>query len=377
MRPSTFTIAAALLLAGASLAQSTWIVDANGGPGTQFRDLGAAVDAAAPGDRILVRAGRYNALGIGKPLSILGDAGAVVSGGFVFGLRISGIPAGTTLAIRGLELTTVPVGTALVVSDCPGSVLLENVTCRTRARVASVRDLRMVQCTADAALEVLDATVALERCTITSIASGLLSASLHATGSEVVASRCRIRGRDGLTVFPGSAAIELDRSLVVVLDDGSGSVAAGNGTAPTSAIAGTGTLLLDPTAAVVPHLGAPPVAPTVATSVLRLPSLAVTGAPLGGSVQVDLFAVPAQTYALLLGGVAPPAFVPGVAGSLWLRDLLLVQLGVVGPTQRVGLSVPVPRVPALVGYTFAWQAVTADAAFTAIFSNPGSYVHRP
>lgn len=64
---------ALLLVAAAPLAsaQSQWIVDAAGGG--QFTTLQAAIDAAAPGDVLLVLPGTYSAAVLTKELSILGD----------------------------------------------------------------------------------------------------------------------------------------------------------------------------------------------------------------------------------------------------------------------------------------------------------------
>ncbi len=43
------------VIAGFAPAQKTWIVDAFNGPGTHFTDLPPAVQAAAPGDHVVVR----------------------------------------------------------------------------------------------------------------------------------------------------------------------------------------------------------------------------------------------------------------------------------------------------------------------------------
>jgi hypothetical protein len=48
-------LVAALAAAGCAVAQTTWIVDSLNGPGANFTDLQSAVNAAANGDRILVR----------------------------------------------------------------------------------------------------------------------------------------------------------------------------------------------------------------------------------------------------------------------------------------------------------------------------------
>jgi len=47
----------ALLVATAAAQDGVLVVDAAGGPGSQFTDIPPAVAAARPGDRIVVRAG--------------------------------------------------------------------------------------------------------------------------------------------------------------------------------------------------------------------------------------------------------------------------------------------------------------------------------
>jgi hypothetical protein len=90
--------------------QTTWIVDASNGPGTNFTDLPPAVAAAANGDTIFVRAGNYTAfLSTGKALTIRG-AGAsstmivgIAPGSSISETKIDGVPAGMTFFMSGLK----------------------------------------------------------------------------------------------------------------------------------------------------------------------------------------------------------------------------------------------------------------------------------
>src|SRR5262245_6774486 len=91
--------------------QTTWIVDAHNGPGTNFTDLPPAVAVAAHGDTILVRDNGgfpfYSGFQVsGKALTIRG-AGA--TGSWLFnstgnGAAISAVPAGTAFCLQGVKI---------------------------------------------------------------------------------------------------------------------------------------------------------------------------------------------------------------------------------------------------------------------------------
>lgn len=116
-------------LASLSFAQSrVWVVDDDGGAGTDFTDIQPAVDAAADGDVVLVKAGTYGIVRInGKSIVLQGDVG----GGTPFidapvnedGLAILGLAAGQEVVVRHLRIDGV--GGGIVVQQCVGSVRLE------------------------------------------------------------------------------------------------------------------------------------------------------------------------------------------------------------------------------------------------------------
>ena len=103
-------IAAALLalLAPSDLARSTsatlWIVDDDGGPGVDFTQPQAAVDAAADGDAILIRDGTYGGIAIdGKGLIVCGDpAGTVILSDAQ--IKVTNLAAGQTVLLQRLEV---------------------------------------------------------------------------------------------------------------------------------------------------------------------------------------------------------------------------------------------------------------------------------
>src|SRR5262245_52936976 len=103
--------AAALLgLAGALGAQQTWVVDQALGPGADFDQIQPAVDAAAPGDVILVRQGLYEPVHVQKGLTITAEAGVTVESSLIlfFGgmpaVRVAQVPIGQTCVLDGLDL---------------------------------------------------------------------------------------------------------------------------------------------------------------------------------------------------------------------------------------------------------------------------------
>lgn len=89
----------------------------------------AAVDAAAPGDIVLVRAGNYPAFTIdGKGLSVVADTGTTVS--IVGQVLVRNLPAGSQLAIVRLEVVGVDAvgviaGAAMRLENCAGHIRID------------------------------------------------------------------------------------------------------------------------------------------------------------------------------------------------------------------------------------------------------------
>ena len=93
-----------LAILALSLPQGTHIVDAAGGPGSNFLDIPPAVSAAASGDTILVRAGTYSGFTTSKALRVLG-AGASLTTiiGAAAAVEFRNTPAGQTSLLAGCE----------------------------------------------------------------------------------------------------------------------------------------------------------------------------------------------------------------------------------------------------------------------------------
>lgn len=103
------------------LLQTTWVVDAAAGPGSNFTDLPAAIAAAAPGDTILVLPGTYSAFALaGKGVAIRGAGRGIT---IVNGPSntVGATPAGFTDLLSGMTLhggLNAQVGAVLTLTDC-------------------------------------------------------------------------------------------------------------------------------------------------------------------------------------------------------------------------------------------------------------------
>lgn len=132
--PAAVVFCTLCFAAGILPAQATWTVDALNRPGTQFLDLPPAVQAAAPGDVIVVRYANplqasYTAPTIAKALTLIGSGGQP---GLTGNLVIQLVAAGQTVAIRDFQLA--PFAGPTPVQNCgfavrfnQGTVHLHNV----------------------------------------------------------------------------------------------------------------------------------------------------------------------------------------------------------------------------------------------------------
>jgi len=115
-------------------AQTTWIVNAGGGPGVNFTDLPAAVAAASDGDTIIVETGPFGEGAVGfttsKGLTIVGRYGYVpIVTSPSNPVRVTNLPA--TSAFRMVGFLRGTVGQLnFEIDNCAGMVHLERMLCR-------------------------------------------------------------------------------------------------------------------------------------------------------------------------------------------------------------------------------------------------------
>lgn len=182
-----------------------WVVDDDGGFGTDYLDLQSAVDAAKDGDVLLVRPGLYGSFEIAsKGLSVAADLdGTVVCLGTV---RVRDLPAGSSVTLRGLRSIATD-AEGLVVDACAGAVWLEACTFigapgagfvgsptfhphgHAGARVAASPGVAFLRCT-------FDGGVGADWSANVSMLGGG-GAGIDAIASELALYDCVLRGGDG------------------------------------------------------------------------------------------------------------------------------------------------------------------------------------
>lgn len=132
------TLLALPLVAGVLTAQGNeWIVDAANGAGASFTSLSAAIAAAAPGDRIFVRAGVYvENVVVDKGVTIVGwnatsypmsIPSQPIANKLVGTLTVTNIPATETAVVSGLviERPTTAGGLSAGIASCSGPVAFD------------------------------------------------------------------------------------------------------------------------------------------------------------------------------------------------------------------------------------------------------------
>jgi hypothetical protein len=395
---------ALVLMAFPLVAQArVWVVDAAGGPGSQFTDLAEAITAASRGDVLRVRAGSYGAIQVTKALSIFGEPGASLSRATAAeaALLVDGIPTGDQVSIAGFDIGPLAhvLGIPILVRSCGGTVFLDSVhASRTSGSVGAIPG-------AQAALRVESCgLVVLSRCRLVGPppifvtgstvvlndmdcrAPGLTSAGFNRTdaavfadASTVVVSRGTFHGGDvafaATTPIAGPALSGNQTTFVV-----HGGATLRAGTQPSklvSAIDGNGVVTLDPSVTLLPSGGASPVAAGFAVTTANVPSLKTTGARIGGLLQLHLLAAPNDAAAVVLGFLATPLDI-GLRVPLMLDPALptiALPPVAIGATGDLTIAVPVPHRPELLGFRGAWQAIAGTAARGFSLSNADAYVH--
>ena len=388
-----------LVLSVAASAQGrVWIVDVANGAGTNFTNLPPAEAAAAPGDVLLVRAGRYSPFTTSKGIAVLGVPGqTIVTASFLGELAVNGLPAGQTFVAHGLSIAAAFSGSyaRFDLVACAGSVHLHRIDGLASVGGSWGLVVRAIGCAYVSLLEcglvggplASAFSVIADASDVSIVSSRLIGGNALydprglswpandalelVRGSRVFVVGTTLRGGAGLSTNVGfyssapAAMLNFGELVVADAEQPNNTIAAGSGatvTQPVSAIIGNGTLRLDPSIVVSSFAGAPPIAPGVVTTIAPIAGLRATGETLGGTLAITLRSTPADPYLIAAGLPAPPLALP--FGPLFLlpTPLIYLALGVQGATGSATVTVPLPGNPLLQGVGLGLQAASGAGA---------------
>jgi hypothetical protein len=419
---------AALFLVASVSAQASFVVDASGGPGSQFTDIQAAVLAVPSGSVLVVRAGSYSPVLIdGKGLKILCDTGAVIAPPTFFAtgpfLTVRNTQPSQVVAVSGLGFG--PVGAqfhdgilvqnaiGLVVLDGRGATLqslpppIAGIGATLKLANSSqvvIRDFELRGGTQSSGFGapfpqfgcvVESSSVVFESCRLRGADSFGASdqlrfgkAALVATNSRIELVATSVTGGNGVATMGLSGPLQLLADPAVLATNAqlvargaaahaiAGGIAPAVGTQPSvqlGAIAGTGSLRIDPA---IPVIGA------VAASVLvtTVPNVRLlSNVPLlGGVAAATCTAASGSLVVVAIGEPAPASPLPGLTDPLWIgaTNSFAVDFGVVSAAGEFVVAEPVPGQPALRGIVLVWQAAQLGPTGVAALSNPSATMVR-
>jgi hypothetical protein len=386
-------LALVLLLAYAvPLRAAVWIVDAAGGG--NFTDLPAAVAAAAPGDTLLMRAGRYRGATITRGLAVIAISPAPQVE-LESALRIENLAAAERVLVRQIAFRSCVVG--ISIARCAGAVEIEDVRYHVFCAGSGIFGSGVAVPGTTPVLSAVDcAEVILRRCSFggsrTSVGLDIPAAqlirsavwiydtrflgafgirclgqrgglALRATQCSVLLSGCEITGgsgSEGETCFSSCA-----RGYGGDGCDATGSHLRDFGSVIQGGFQGGG--CLTPPNYIrdgAPWQGNPA---SYLRGIERLPSLVgpaliSMGVPI--SFQLELLSPNPQI--LFLGFVRARIEIPGLAGTLWLDPLHAFPIGSTGSsTGSYGVRLFVPSDPLAIGWELYFQAVDHRGRFGA------------
>lgn len=416
-------VSVAMACTGAPAAQgTTWIVDRNNGPGTNFLDLPPALAAAQTFDRIIVRGGNYTGGTIDKGIWVLAEPGAsptvVPPAAGQPGIRVTGIAADLHVVVAGLlpypvvfPLFGVPAPTSfLELTNCPGRVHInQSAIDMTYARpefAASPPAISITDCGHVTIHEVTVVGMTTMGGATTNVAisdssfvghphirpgpGGCLyaeTAILKGSGASLTLSRTNVYGGGAATFFCGTSsqpAITAYGGRITVAGSAQTVISAGvypNGSrAPAIGYIGfgAGTIVeVDPRVSLVSANGAPLVASQHQLTRPSIPFVSANDVAPGGTVDVDLVATQgdiAEIYLSLSSGPIP-GFWPN-SGEAWIQFGALGVLGrfTIPASDQVSVSVPIPNAAFLQGFPLTFQALTVSLQNGFRFSTPATPV---
>ncbi len=371
-----------------------YIVDAAGGPGTNYTDVQTAVVAVPDGSTLLVRPGTYSTLVInGKGITILAETSFALGSTSAFGqiLLIQNTQAHQRVLVRGLINAAFPQGELVRVSNAAGPVTLDGANQTigiwfggplltvTNSPQVNVRNWTIQGSESQPACGITNSSVVFEQCTLIGGAAapsklgGPGRPAVSANNSYVEFVHTSVLGGQGVLylVFPprpGGAAVAMTSSSVRAM--GLSNHPIRGGTTPTvgpvPAITGSGVVRVDPA---IPVTAAPT---GVTLTYVPMPSLLADSALPGAVVTARRYGPPGVLCAVALSLRAPSFTVPWLPDPIWLdpQGLIVEAAGITPASGPLVVTKNVPNVATLRGFQFVWQAADLDPTGIVAVSNP-------
>jgi hypothetical protein len=368
---------ALIVLWSASLVCSqTFVVDAAGGPGSQFTSIATAVGAVPDGAVLLVLPGTYAPFTIaGKGLTILGQSGVEISGAFFAPctITIGSTSATQSVVLRDLAMR-VPFGGPhlLSCSNCQGLVMVQRVTMDQtygfpgELRAQQCRQLYVEQCgpfTGSAGggpTNIAIDLVASDAVFVDSDAQRGIGYALQAKGGivQVVDGVWAGGGLGGPAIVLTNTSLRLAGNTALTGYSGAFGIT----------IAGTGTAVVDPSVTLVGTVSS-----SVNFTLAGQGVVTAAGGTLGTLATATMRGPTGHLGVLYLGHAGAPTPIVGFQHDAWLAPGSLVAgaVAVVGPPLTSSLAVPMN--PLLRGTVYAWQGATFDATAGFAISTPALF----
>jgi len=400
---------AVAMLVPAAAAQAVHVVKADGTG--DFTSIQAAVDAAAPGDHVLVHGGFTTNVVIERGITLLANGGGTIlkpisgPGANLPALTIRDLPAGEHVQVSNVSIFVGNGGApnSLEIHDCAGTVWLQNVfvdsygasaldvrDCASVALVDSALQTNLVPALADGTPQTAPgARITRSRLSAWSTdftgshgtlqGSGLPvpngppdgGAGLHVIDANVSCYGGEIRGGSGNSFWNGTCMTGGDGGDGVLAQDAQEPFDTQVRLVGTSPLPGSGSWAVCGEAPIAGLAFDGPIAAlqSIASSVRRFesPAKALAGAP----VSMTFTGAPGDFAFLAVStGVAPAALIAGLDLHIALPAMLVMGPFPL-PAGSATIAATAPALPAgLAGVALPMQAVHLDASFVLRASNP-------
>lgn len=310
---------ATCFFASSLCAQRSYIVDQQNGPGTDFVELQKAIDAASPGDRIVVRDGVYKPPTIDKGVSIATEFYGALFDQTRGVLTIRNVPARQHCALSGFAFFK----GFIQIENCKGSVALSGLasaegvsTLWPTVNIVDSVAVSIHQCGIKSSIHCLRSRLQVTDSVIvpTLTPVGLLGSGIRVIDGELEITNSIVKGGNTASNFPADAAITTIGSSKVAVRGACTLEGGLNGTMRVESMRGNNpsSLVLDSRTTLVG-------ATTGFGTTQREGALALSASytVLGASSRLRLQGDPEELVVLFAGLARSPDVYPGL-GAWWL-----------------------------------------------------------